>query len=274
MYTHYLGLDLGQVADFTALCLLEESVWIREEALRVLALDRVGWHAPGDLTPYQVDQARAWAEHYGRPADPPLAIRHLARPPLGTPYPAVVEHVAQLRGTAPLRPETTAIVVDQTGVGRAVCDQFRQAGVPIIPVTIHAGHTVSGDTREGLHVPKRELVGAAQVLLQGRRLKIAQGLPEAPTLLAEMQHFKVKIDPRTAHDSYSAWREGQHDDLVLAACLAVWFRGWYCEHLDHAARDAERRHTDASNPLPRDDAAMHRSALIHAARQRTQGVPA
>ena len=33
----------------------------------------------------------------------------------------------------------------------------------------------------------------------------------------------MKIDPITAHDSYGAWREGQHDDLVLAVALAVWF---------------------------------------------------
>jgi hypothetical protein len=36
-------------------------------------------------------------------------------------------------------------------------------------------------------------------------------------------NFRVKIDPLTAHDSYGAWREGQHDDLVLAVALAVWF---------------------------------------------------
>jgi hypothetical protein len=28
---------------------------------------------------------------------------------------------------------------------------------------------------------------------------------------------------RTAHDSYEHWREGDHDDLVLAAALACWW---------------------------------------------------
>jgi len=36
-------------------------------------------------------------------------------------------------------------------------------------------------------------------------------------------NFKVKIDPQTAHDSYSAWREADHDDLVLSVALAAWF---------------------------------------------------
>ncbi|MEJ7861626.1 MAG: hypothetical protein WKF90_08310 [Pyrinomonadaceae bacterium] len=26
----------------------------------------------------------------------------------------------------------------------------------------------------------------------------------------------------SAHDTYGAWREGTHDDLVLAAALALW----------------------------------------------------
>jgi hypothetical protein len=36
-------------------------------------------------------------------------------------------------------------------------------------------------------------------------------------------NFKVKIDPRSAHDSYSAWREEDHDDLVLSVALAAWW---------------------------------------------------
>ena len=32
----------------------------------------------------------------------------------------------------------------------------------------------------------------------------------------------VRGSLETAHDSYGAWREGQHDDLVLALALALW----------------------------------------------------
>jgi hypothetical protein len=69
-------------------------------------------------------------------------------------------------------------------------------------------------------VPKRELVSVAQVALQTGRLKIAASLAEAATLTNELMNFKVKISLETAHDSYGAWREGTHDDLVLA--LALW----------------------------------------------------
>jgi hypothetical protein len=33
----------------------------------------------------------------------------------------------------------------------------------------------------------------------------------------------MRIDLTTGHDSYGQWREGQHDDLVLAVALAAWW---------------------------------------------------
>ena len=146
----------------------------------------------------------------------------LWRFPLQTPYPAVVSEVERLLETGPLRSQCS-LVLDATGCGRPVADMFREAHVPRpIAVSIHGGDTLS---RDGVHyrVPKRDLVGIVQVLLQERRLRIAQALPEARTLQQELLNFKVKIDPLTAHDSYSAWREGQHDDLVLALALACWW---------------------------------------------------
>jgi hypothetical protein len=81
--------------------------------------------------------------------------------------------------------------------------------------------------------------------LQNGRLKVAAGLPEAETLKKELLNFRVKIDPKTAHDSYEHWREGDHDDLVLAVSMACWFRLWYYRHTDpalarHLRRTAER----------------------------------
>ena len=39
---------------------------------------------------------------------------------------------------------------------------------------------------------------------------------------AELYNFKLKVNVATTNISYEAWREGEHDDLVLAAALAVW----------------------------------------------------
>lgn len=255
-FTHYLGVDLGQARDFTALALLEEAVWVREEALATLVLDRAGWYAPDQLSRYQLDQARAWAAHYGRPDAPPLSIRWLERAPLGTSYPKIVERVGQLLGTPPLRAETTALVVDETGVGRPVCDLFRHAGLPnLVPVTITGGTAVAYDPSDNSYrVPKRDLVASAQVLLQNRALRIARGLPETATLLRELETFKLTINLSTAHDSYGAWRERDHDDVLLAACLATWFRTWWNVAVDHAARQWRISPEDAE-PAPAADTA-------------------
>ena len=47
-------------------------------------------------------------------------------------------------------------------------------------------------------------------------------VPLRPVLVREMQNFTVKINPQTAHDSYGAWRENEHDDLVYALAMAAW----------------------------------------------------
>jgi hypothetical protein len=74
----------------------------------------------------------------------------------------------------------------------------------------------------GLRVPKRDLISATLVLLQNGQLKIAEGLALRETLVKELLNFRVKINIATAHDSYEAWREGDHDDLVLSVALACW----------------------------------------------------
>ena len=110
-----------------------------------------------------------------------------------------------------------------TGPGRPVFDMFSEARLscPLYGVSIHGGESL---THEGRHykVPKRDLVATVQVLLQSGRLKIADSLPDASLLQKELLNFRVTIDPATAHESYAAWREADHDDLVLATALACW----------------------------------------------------
>lgn len=147
-------------------------------------------------------------------------LRHLERPPLGTSYPEVVTIVRSLLARAPL--QGAKLVVDATGVGRPVVDLLRRERLMLTPVLITGGDTITFE--KGFYrVPKRDLVGALQVHLQGGTLKVAESLPLASTLVAELLNFKVKVNIATAHDSYEAWREGDHDDLVLATALAVWW---------------------------------------------------
>jgi hypothetical protein len=190
----YVGVDLGQAQDFTAICVLEKL-------------------EDNDKTP--------------------LHVWHLERPQLGTYYPDIVERVKELirdpalTGTTynwhtgrnvTLRPE---LVVDATGVGRPVVDMIRREGLSFAPVLITGGDIEHHDN--GFYkVPKRNLVSSVQLALQSGRLKIAKELSLAGTLEKELKSFRIKVNISTAHDSYEAWREGDHDDLVLATALACW----------------------------------------------------
>lgn len=187
MNYYFAGLDLGQSQDYTALAIAE----------RIVVLE-------------------------GKPS---YHFRYLERLKLGTPYPDQVQHVKTLVEHPPLKGKVT-LALDYTGVGRPVADMFREAHLPcsLYAIGIHGGDIVTWDEEDKyrVKVPKRDLVACVQVLLQSGRLKIAEALPEASTLIKELLNFKVKIDPQTAHDSYSAWRENIHDDLVLAVALACW----------------------------------------------------
>jgi hypothetical protein len=88
------------------------------------------------------------------------------------------------------------------------------------PVIITAGHEAAWG-EGGLHLPRKELVGVLQVLLQTRRLHIPRTLSEASLLVRELENFKAKVT-LAGGDTMEAWREGEHDDLVLAVALAAW----------------------------------------------------
>jgi len=232
MIDYYVGLDLGQANDYTALSIIEEPYWLPEGYDLEWNTEETGWVSPSTLYPH----ARSGAEqfYWQRPAKPVLDVRHLERLPLGTPYPKVVERVRQ--ALAQLSTYRVALVVDATGVGMPVVDMLAQAGLGPIAITITGGNSVStewGDWNvQRISVPKRDLVSTVQVLLQNQRLRIAEALPEATTLRKELLAFKVKIS-LNAHDSYgNDWREAPHDDLVLAVALPCWYREWSNVHLD------------------------------------------
>jgi hypothetical protein len=253
LYSYYVGLDLGQRQDYTAVAVLEEPVWLEgyltepRPGLWRLGLSELsdlepGWVSPGKISPTVLERVLALNYREGRPAGAPLNLRHLQRFPLGTPYPEVVGRVLGMLSAPPLFGRRVALIVDATGVGQGVVDQLVQAGLSPLPVWIHGGDKAIHNATDGSYrVPKRDLVAAVQVLMQNSRLKIARKLKEAGTLRQELQNFRVKIDPKTAHDSYSHWREREHDDLVLATALACWFRQWWMHNIDKDNALALRR---------------------------------
>jgi hypothetical protein len=188
----FLGLDLGQAADPTALA--------------VLATE-------------ETEGARAYT------------VGYLHRWHLGTRYPAVVQEVGELLARSPQAEPpydapplaSSPLAVDVTGVGKPVLEMFEDAGLDarLWPVLITTGHQETLGEGGVWHVPKKVLVSTLQVLFQTRRLRIAPDLEHAKTLAKELENFRVKVTA-AANEVYSAWREGMHDDLVLAVALAAW----------------------------------------------------
>ena len=231
--SYYVGLDLGQSMDFTALCVIEEPVWIADEDARFYSnAPAVGWVSPSAFVPAQLQRVLAASEGRDQPSKPPLSARHLERLPLGTPYPAIVDRVERLLSTDPLRGRPTYLIVDATGVGAPVVDLFRQRGLEPIAVTITGGTTVNRAEFGALHVPKRDLISTVAVLLEQRRLAVAQSLPEAATLAKELQGFQRRVSKVGRETFEASRRESAHDDLVLAVALAGWYREWYNHWLD------------------------------------------
>src|SRR5262249_2115352 len=127
---------------------------------------------------------------------PGYALRHLERFPPGTSYPAVVQAVKSLLRRPPL--PGAFLLVDQTGVGQAVVGMLadglrRQVICHFLPIPLTAGHDPARGESGGLHLPKKELVGTLQILLQSRRLRVASTLPDAGTLVRELENFRTKI---------------------------------------------------------------------------------
>jgi hypothetical protein len=189
----FIGLDLGQAKDFSALAIIECVRTITDGG------------AKDEVTQ--------------------LNCIHLQRWQLRTSYPAIVTDVVKMINNLDpfLYPkDKTTLAVDATGVGAPVVDLFKreQIHAELKPIQIVGGANVSEEFGM-IRVPKRDLVSVVQVGLQNRTLKIASGLGLAEVLSRELQNFTVKITD-SANDVYGAWREGTHDDLVLAVALALW----------------------------------------------------
>ena len=201
-----LGLDLGKLADYTALAIAEERPERVHEQFN-----------QATITP-------VWG------TDPDYALPWLQRWPLGTPYHAIAVAVGRLVAELAARPRAeVTLFVDATGVGAAASVSITAAptikalGQGLAAVTITGGNEWSRGNAPGyraFNVPKKDLVGAAQMALQRQKLKVAASLPDAATLTAELRTFEVRLTP-SANATYSH-RDGAHDDLVLATALALW----------------------------------------------------
>jgi hypothetical protein len=185
----FAGLDLGQRRDYTAIVVVE-----RRDVMQA----------------------------YQAPKFHSIAVRHVERMALGTPYPAVVARVREIVQSDALRGDCS-LTVDGTGVGIPVMDMLwaGQLGCEICAVTMTGGERQHSRGGTWVSVPKRDLIAGVQVLLEQGELRIARDLRAARMLLRELMDVQARTKSnggvRVGADGY-----GEHDDLVIALALACW----------------------------------------------------
>lgn len=196
-----MGVDLGQSNDPTAICVIHHTVT-----------------PTGD-----------WAISYGDHVRPNVSrergetrfdVRALERVSLGTPYPQVVARVGELLTRPPLR-DGCDLVVDETGVGRAVSDIFESAGMRPQRVAITAGNEITNPENRRWHVPKAHLISTVDARLHVGELRFAAELTDAGALAEELKDFRRTVSA-AGRASFNA-REGKHDDLILSIAIALWW---------------------------------------------------
>ena len=169
-------------------------------------------------------------------------ILHLERV-LGLSYPRLAERVAVLLAQLPAarpggvgRPACTAggyadrmraevaairatpIVVDATGVGRAVVDLLEALHLTPVAATLTGGGKLRVSGRE-VSLPRRVLFRPLQAALEVGRLRVGEGCPYRDELAQEV------LAARGGPSGAESRGAGHHGDLMTAVALAVWWQG-------------------------------------------------
>ena len=184
----YLGLDLGQRRDHSA-----------------LAVVQLGWIACGRCP-------QTFAYRF----QPELVIRSLERFPLGTCYDGLHDVIlARIDSIDSAVPEMQ-LIIDAGGPGPPVVDRLRKsapASLRIRPVIITGGKAENRLPGGYTGIPRRSLVSTILLAIGAKSLRCPQGIKNWSEFLKELVGLKPETTQTAAHDS--------HDDLVMAVALAV-----------------------------------------------------
>ena len=187
-----IGVDLGKQRNHTAMAVMKRE-WHQATVQEFIASGTQGYQGEYRYTLVGADR---------------LA--------LGTPYPMVVQWVKSI--AEPLGAELGSIVVDATGLGSAVMDEFRKVRMPVrvqgIVITgDQAVGGLGGTTSAGFRtVSRTELLTKLQLMIQNKAFQVDRPrCREWEALRKELSLLRLD-------------RKGPgQDDLALALALAIWW---------------------------------------------------
>ncbi len=151
--SYCLCADLGQAKDGTGLLVLKRSQDIDEN---------------GQVTPVSISVVDAF------------------RYPLGTAYTLIADTIAEMLAADPFRElkngdgyvyrKKAVVVVDKTGVGRAVLDILHAKGVRPVGITATGGNQANAESYDSFNVPVKDLWAGMQIYFQNKQIIIPENL--------------------------------------------------------------------------------------------------
>ncbi|MCH7776007.1 MAG: hypothetical protein IH878_05650, partial [Gemmatimonadetes bacterium] len=185
---HIVSLSLGTVAEPNALVMVQPRTEFKESG----------------------------GDRWSRDSKNYFDVTLIERFPAGRPITAIVARACELISDKRLADNYT-LLLDITSTGAAPARAFEGRGIypALVDLTNTAAQGQSGSSRR---VPLRDVIGAAQVVLQTARLKVASELELAETLVADLTAF----DPKPVARNMDL-RGGRNADLVFALAVALWW---------------------------------------------------
>jgi hypothetical protein len=207
---HCVGVDLGNLNDFTSITVLEV-----QRGYEIL-----------QIVPYNAARQEISRKPYLN-----FIVRIVHRPKLNIGYEKIVDQVEAIvedlygvqakwayeENNSFRRP---IVVFDRTGLGNPVCEAARKRKIlqSAIGISITGGNTASMTGRDWT-APKAFMLGELRLAMSQKRLQVAQGFRDREVLQEELQNFQARISP-SGRASFEAASDG-HDDTVLSLALAV-----------------------------------------------------
>ena len=200
--SHVVSLSLGTVAEPSGLVVVDP---------------RTQFSEPDEEYDLEKTYSRRNAG-YGRQRDSEnfFDVTWIERFDAGRSIPAIAARVSELISNK-LLAKKCSLLLDISSTGAAPLRVFESRGLH--PTAIDLTNTAAeGQVGSQKRVPLRDVIGAAQVVVQTNRLKVASALDLASTLVGDLQSF----DPKPVSRGLDL-RGGRNADLVFALAVALWW---------------------------------------------------
>jgi len=199
----FLGVDIGKIIDYTVLSIIEQ--W------QNYAYDMFKGRNKDGKPYYHLTETKRF------PLDVPHNIQITA---IEEAYKRIKDHYNQERqmGRSEINPY---LIIDLGNVGESHFDDYTATGLNVYGVKAHSGEKNRYEKRRW-YVNTESLYNAVEILLDHKRLIIADEITDRKGLVQELARFTWKRTP-TGNLTAENLRDSDHDDRVDSIAVALWY---------------------------------------------------